>query len=154
MTKPAYEATNSDVEKPLSELTGTALDLAVAMATGWNVTRPQDAQIERDGMYMLCGEASKRHSRYVFSPSTDWHQCGELIDFYQIMLCPEAHLGHEGTEDSQRWYADVYYDGGEQFTTGMCDNPLIAACRAIVGMKFGDLKSIAIPSQLLEAGNG
>lgn len=143
MTNPAYEATNSDVS--LSELSGVALDWVVAQI----IKLPVEYEADNGCLWF------ERSSEWnIWTPSTDWSQCGSLITERQIMLCPESHMGHEGTEDSQRWYADVYYDGGEQFTTAMCDTPLIAACSAIVGMEFGDLKSIAIPSQLLEASNG
>ena len=43
-------------------LTGLHLDVAVAIAIGGEVTRPQDAQVYLNGMHQLCGEESKRHS--------------------------------------------------------------------------------------------
>lgn len=73
-----------------------------------------------------------------------------LITQYQIALIPESHDGWVGTELSERWYANIYFEGGNEFTTGMCETPLIAACRAIVGMKFGD--EIEIPKELLKQG--
>lgn len=73
-----------------------------------------------------------------YHPTTNWRHSGPLIAEHQIMICPESHDGAEGSELSDRWYANVYFDGGDEYTTNMCDSALIAACRAIVGMKFGD----------------
>ncbi|MEE3636836.1 phage protein NinX family protein [Pseudomonas sp. AL 58] len=123
-----------------ADLTGAALDWMVAQVeavpvaiaaphygTDWRVYKP-----DFGGKY---------------SPSTDWAVGGPLIAKLQVALIPEAHDGMEGTEMSERWYADVYYDGGEQYTTEHCDTALIAACRAIVATKFGD--SIQVPRELL-----
>lgn len=75
--------------------------------------------------------------------SSDWDFGGPLVQQFQVALVPEAHVGDEGTEHSDRWYADIYYDGGNQYTTGFKDHALIAACQAIVATKFGD--SVKVP---------
>ena len=128
------------VEVKTADLTGAALDwmaaqveaVSVAIAaprygTDWRVYKP-----DFGGKY---------------SPSTDWAVGGPLIAKFQVALIPEAHDGMEGTEMSERWYADVYYGGGEQYTTEHCDTVLIAACRAIVATKFGD--SVQVPKELM-----
>ena len=128
------------IEVKTADLTGAALDWVVAQVeavpvaiaaphygTDWRVYKP-----DFGGKY---------------SPSTDWAVGGPLIAKFQVALIPEAHDGMEGTEMSERWYADVYYDGGEQYTTEHCDTALIAACRAIVATKFGD--SVQVPKELL-----
>ena len=128
------------IEVKTADLTGAALDWVVAQVeavpvaiaaphygTDWRVYKP-----DFGGKY---------------SPSTDWAVGGPLIAKFQVALIPEAHGGMEGTEMSERWYADVYYDGGEQYTTEHCDTVLIAACRAIVATKFGD--SVQVPKELL-----
>lgn len=128
------------IEVNTADLTGAALDWVVAQVeavpvaiaaphygTDWRVYKP-----DFGGKY---------------SPSTDWAVGGPLIARFQVALIPEAHDGMKGTEMSERWYADVYYDGGEQYTTEHCDTVLIAACRAIVATKFGD--SVQVPKELL-----
>ncbi|WP_449106734.1 phage protein NinX family protein [Pseudomonas mohnii] len=128
------------IEVKTADLTGAALDWVVAQVeavpvaiaaphygTDWRVYKP-----DFGGKY---------------SPSTDWAIGGPLIAKFQVALIPEAHDGMEGTEMSERWYADVYYDGGEQYTTEHCDTVLIAACRAIVATKFGD--SVQVPKELM-----
>ena len=128
------------IEVKTADLTGAALDWVVAQVeavpvaiaaphygTDWRVYKP-----DFGGKY---------------SPSTDWAVGGPLIAKFQVALIPEAHDGMEGTEMSERWYADVYYGGGEQYTTEHCDTVLIAACRAIVATKFGD--SVQVPKELM-----
>lgn len=128
------------IEVKTADLTGAALDWVVAQVeavpvaiaaphygTDWRVYKP-----DFGGKY---------------SPSTDWAIGGPLIAKFQVALIPEAHGGMEGTEMSEHWYADVYYDGGEQYTTEHCDTVLIAACRAIVATKFGD--SVQVPKELM-----
>ena len=128
------------IEVNTADLTGAALDWVVAQVeavpvaiaaphygTDWRVYKP-----DFGGKY---------------SPSTDWAAGGPLIAKFQVALIPEAHDGMEGTEMSERWYADVYYGGGEQYTTEHCDTVLIAACRAIVATKFGD--SVQVPKELM-----
>lgn len=128
------------IEVNTADLAGAALDWAVAQAeavpvaiaaphygTDWRVYKP-----DFGGKY---------------SPSTDWAVGGPLIAKFQVALIPETHDGMEGTEMSERWYADAYYGGGEQYTTEHCDTALIAACRAIVATKFGD--SVQVPKELM-----
>lgn len=82
-----------------------------------------------------------------YRPCEDWALGGPLIARFQVALIPEAHDGQEGTERSERWYADVYYNGGEQYTTEHCDTALTAACRAIVATEFGD--TVHVPKELM-----
>lgn len=114
-----------------NDLVGAPLNYAV-----WKATR----------------EDISNHDLFLFSsfinPSVDWCDIGPIIKDYQIALIPESHDGMIGTENSELWYANIYAGGGEQYTTNMCNTPLIAACRAIVGSVFGD--SVQIPNELLE----
>ncbi|KQT57586.1 hypothetical protein ASG54_12905 [Aureimonas sp. Leaf460] len=88
-------------------------------------------------------------SCYDYCPDADWKEGGPLIAHYQVALIPEAHDGMEGTEMSERWYANVYYAGGEEYTTEHCETPLVAACQAIVATKFGD--TVLVPRELVGA---
>ena len=63
-----------------------------------------------------------------------------MITDLQIALIPEAHEGRLGTEDSEMWGANVYYSGGEEFTTRYVQRPelaaSIAALVALSGTEF------------------
>lgn len=123
----------------LEELDGPALDWAVAQAAGINVqiVSPQ---------YQNLARAYRATSRgfVPFRPSTDWTHAGPLLREYQVALTPESHYGDEGTETSERWTANIYYSGGDQYTTEPARNELIALCRAVVVTKFGDWVSVPI----------
>ena len=64
----------------------------------------------------------------IFCPSTNWSQGGPLIERYYIDI------------ESGPWSA---YYGGQ---TMHGDSPLIAACRAIVAAKLGDV--VEVPEEL------
>lgn len=121
-----------------SELSGVQLDVAVALALGGEITRPQDAQVYLNGMHQLCGEANKRHSRYVFSPSTDWSQCGPLRDEFNVGIEP-------GSASDGRRYA---YVPGRELDGSFGETALIAICRAVVSAKLG--YEVEIPDELME----
>lgn len=130
------------IEVKTAELIGPALDWAV----GYSV---------RDEEYISGHFAGSREAWAIdwirsssYSPSTEWAQGGPLINKYQVALVPEAHDGLEGTETSDRWYANVYYNAGEEYTTDHCDTALIAACRAVVATAFGD--TVSVPKELMQ----
>ncbi len=128
-------------------LTGAALNWVVAMAEGYTQdSEDQTCIISPKGEPTSCTARSAVQG-YGYRPSSDWAQGGPLIEKHQIALVAEAHDGMPGTERSLRWYADVYYDGGQQYTTEYCDTALIAACRAIVAIHFGD--TVQVPKWLL-----
>lgn len=145
----------SMIEVKTADLTGQALDWAVAIAVHGKVyvypegglCPPEDtiSLNEDDGTMRV--NSGGFHPKDSWSPSTDWSQGGPLIEKYQVSLNPESHNGAEGSEMSERWYANVYYDGGDEYSTDFCDTALIAACRAIVGTAFGD--SVKVPKELM-----
>lgn len=124
-------------------LTGLHLDVAVAIAIGGEVTRPQDAQVYLNGMHHLCGEKSKRHSRYVFSPSTDWSQCGELMESFSISCYQSA---DPVTGKVYHWVGVNELVAPGRRRGLIADNPRAAVCRAVVFAKFGD--EIELPDEL------
>lgn len=146
---------NDMIEVKTAELIGLALDYATGIADGRELELPGAFRgrtsvvwcdpfvIKRDG-----NPDFHDKTRRKWQPSTDGDQCMDLIAKYQVALIPEAHDGLEGTEASERWYADVYYGGGEQYTTEHCDTALIAACRAIVATVFGD--TVQVPKELVQ----
>ncbi|MEK2607835.1 phage protein NinX family protein [Pseudomonas shirazensis] len=130
------------IEVKTASLVGSALDWAVAVATDAG-----DVDITENGVSCIYQLPEGGCWTNLYQPSVDWSQAGPLITEYQVALIPEAHDGKEGTERSGRWGADVYYKGGEQYTTEHCDTALIAACQAIVATEFGD--TVQVPKELL-----
>jgi hypothetical protein len=102
-----------------SELTGTALDWAVAKCEGletWN----DCCQI------LLVGDDEPFH------PSTDWSQGGPLLDQYITKL-----------ED----YGDQWGAEGPNLPERFGPTPLIAAMRCLVASRLGD--EVEVPTELL-----
>ena len=151
----------SMIEVKTAELIGPALDWAVAetegiqrfsMGNDWpgNSVVADAAYRDRVLICNLLGRLVVERGGWSneWSPSTDWAQGGPLIEKYQVATIPEAHDGQAGTECSEKWYAVIYYDGGEQYTAERCDSPLIAACRAIVAANLGDV--VSVPEELVQ----
>jgi hypothetical protein len=92
-----------------SELTGQALDWAVAKCVG-------------DGV------AEFTAAGWRFNPSTNWAQGGPIIEREGIPLCP--FIDHKGRIES--WQAGAFEDA--VFGT----TPLIAAMRWYVASELGD----------------
>jgi hypothetical protein len=101
-----------------TELTGIALDWAVAMADRVKII-VLDKQIVWPEDY---------------APSTDWAQGGPIIERERINVDPSP--------DSPEWYG--YYDNHGKWHGG--PTPLIAAMRCYVAAKLGD--DIEIPEEL------
>ena len=125
------------------ELSGLHLDVAVAISIGGKITRPQDAQVYLNGMHQLCGEDNKRYSRYVFSPSSSWGDCGELMESLSISCYQSS---DPATGKVYHWVG-VNESGHPTKRRGMtAENPRVAICRAIVYSKFGS--EIELPDEL------
>lgn len=102
-----------------SELEGTALDYAVAVAQGWALDphRPVD-----DGQMVIDGKISLlQWLRF----STDWHHGGPLLDRYRITI---------DTDDYSIYWAQL--PESKQWSGG--PTHLVATCRAIVAANLGD----------------
>ena len=114
-----------------SELEGAALDWAVAVATGY------EDHVYTDGG----GELRHGVLAYRWAPSSEWSQGGPLIEQNIIMLqhTQGAIIGDAIGE----WMATATYDDG----LCLADTPLIAACRAIVAAKLGDV--VDVPEDLV-----
>ena len=120
------------------DLEGAALDWAVAKAIGHTV----HATVHYLGVNEYGHVASSRAIDLSnFSPSTDWSQGGPLIADSVCMLCRDNPLSPipVGTEG---WAA--YHEGLPLLIDG--PTPLIAACRAIVAAKLGDV--VDVPDEL------
>lgn len=126
------------------DLIGIELDVAVAVALGGEITRPQDAQVYLNGMHQLCGEENKRYSRYVFSPSSTWSDCGELMEAMSIS-CYESRDPASG--ESIHWVGVSELVAPEKRRGFTASNPRIAICRAIVFAKLGS--EVELPDELM-----
>lgn len=125
---------NEFVEVKTAELAGAALDWAVAIAESLTafVAPPQYGN-----PHLVCVMPGHVHRGYYrYSPSTDWSQCGPLIESRKVMIIyPEG--------EQLDWEASATND---------CDlhlgpTPLIAACRAIVASVLGE--TVSVPKELL-----
>ena len=141
-----------------SDLVGKSLDWAVAQldpsceGLTWEYSDTEQAwfgigSLDNESKPSICAVLSSGHSfpdkmrfRRLYSAepyhvSTNWQQCGLLIDRHEIEI-------HVCTDRICRYWARAY--GKDSGAFG--DTPRIAACRAIVVARFG--KMINIPAQL------
>lgn len=116
-----------------SELTGIALDWAVAKAIGLDVSLKDYSH--SSGQYLRSfGSSSDSESEGIeYSPSTDWEQCGSLIEKYQIDLTCEV------MAEGPVWSAGYWHDG---------KTPQIAVCRNVVDTQLGNV--VDIPDELVQ----
>ena len=108
-----------------SELTGAALDWAVAKCVGGNIRT-------ENGVFLNQGDGYE-----YFTPSTNWSQAGPIIEREKmaIMLC----------ESDGDWLADL--SGTDKVFTASGPTPLIAAMRCYVVSKLGD--EVEVPKELI-----
>jgi hypothetical protein len=122
-----------------SELTGAALDWAVAKADE-----------ERDVLFCqrqygrlivrIAGDHETRDIEWPYTPSTDWSQCGPIIE--------REGIGLDQYADYPRWQAFTpapEQQSGQAVCTG--PTPLIAAMRCYVVSKLGD--TVDVPPELV-----
>lgn len=120
------------IEVKTIDLTGAALDWAVAKADG-------ERLVEFEGKHsVITGyRLNPIHAPGGYTPSTDWSQGGPLIFEYRVNLnevsedCWEAWIS--GVEDQR-------YKGG--------DSPLVAICRAVIASQVG--ATVMIPAELFK----
>lgn len=115
-----------------SDLTGVALDWAVAKCDGLEVDYIDDS-ISRCLLMKPSGSG-------IFAPSTNWAQGGLIIEREKIDLNWDVTVSHpiEGI-----WFASV--GCGDDMTAL---TPLIAAMRCYVASKLGD--EINVPEEVLK----
>jgi len=117
--------------KKTAELTGIALDWAVAKCMGHRVA-------ENYGSYIRIYLPDPKQSGYTlaFCPSTNWAEGGPLIEREEIDL---------GVYRNDCWRASKYV--GDSITAnGYGPTPLIAAMRCYVVLKLG--VAVDIPDEL------
>lgn len=111
-----------------SELTGAALDWAVAKCEGHNVF------IKRAPVQVMYTPKGKR-SWYIYTPSTNWAQGGPIIEREKI--------GLTYSDSIPCWYATSQQ--GKRFLR-LGETPLIAAMRCHVASNMGN--EVNIPEEL------
>jgi hypothetical protein len=115
-----------------SELTGAALDWAVAKAAAMTIEIRPAGTCGRP-LYVLAAEEGR--TPWTWEPSTSWHQGGPIIEREKIGV------GYT-TDGGATWLAaradDPFYISGP--------TPLIAAMRCYVASKLGD--TVDIPEEL------
>ena len=114
------------MELKTNELTGTALDWAVAKCEGIDSA--------------VCGGVVWKGTKYSFNPSTNWAQGGPIIEREAIHLCG----GAAQTYDSSKLPEDPW---SEYFYVARGVTILEAAMRCYVASKLGD--EIDIPEELI-----
>lgn len=127
------------VDVATKDLTGSALDWAVAKALGF-VDYPEDS-VEQGGWWYtdpIKAPFCERLPKCNWKPSTDWRQGGPLIDKHQINL-------HRPQHSMDCWAAWVTI-GEKDFIQGGTQ-PLLAVCRVVVASVLGDI--VKVPAYLV-----
>ena len=122
-----------------SELTGAALDWAVAKCEGFT-----DYDHATETM-LAPRKAYGRVNLDEYSYSTDWGQGGPIIERERIFLKPSKLS--PTTSKRTSWGAHGFYKYTEQKVHRHGDTPLIAAMRCYVASKLGD--EVEIPEELV-----
>lgn len=116
------------IEVKTSELTGHALDWAVAQA----VSHPADWEKSSGCLWF----ESSDHEWIAWSPSTDWAQGGPLLDSMVIGVIHNSRIRPHPFDKGYQAMASHFIGPSEGHTI------LIAACRAIVAAKMGDVVQV------------
>ena len=125
-----------------SELTGDALDLAVAKCKG--LATHKDAVLNGTTMHGwwisgLFSDPNTWTPLAMFNPSTDWSQGGSIIEREKISL----ECKHDGW-----WVASYQYNYvDDKEYLQLSETPLISAMRCYVASKLGD--EVEVPDELI-----
>ncbi len=123
----------------VSELSGVALDWAVAKCEGFAVVYEKD----RNDFWVTRTNHAQQflppfgYLSEVFHPSDNWSQGGEIIEREKITVCWQG-----ATWDGSKFNIRVT-DEYEFHQTG--PTPLIAAMRCYVASKLGDKITVPLP---------
>ncbi len=103
-----------------SELTGIQLDYWTAKAQGWKPvwSAPEDIERGQFAFFFWAHDGQNIHTREGYSPTTNWAQCGLLIEEFSNVLSFIQLLASIGGHNS----SDLR----------------VAICRAIVASVFGE----------------
>jgi hypothetical protein len=129
---------NAKTEVRVADLTGKALDWAVAIATG-----AEEVKTTEHGVSCIYQLPEGGCWTNFYQPSTDWSQGGLLIDVYRISFVTSG----TGPQDEQGNEPIVALTSALHYKVCAGSTHLIAACRAIVATKLGEL--IRVPAELI-----
>lgn len=128
-----------------SELTGAALDWAVALAEGYT----SDIRLNKYKQWEDLGRTQLYDDDYTYwSPSTDWAQGGPIIERENITV-RKTWVGGEPRIGQDAWKADIAFHNGVLVAGAWFDygpTALVAAMRCYVASKLGG--EIGIPEEL------
>lgn len=124
------------------DLTGAALDWAVAVALGYQPLVMPIGRAKYAVGVTVAGDDGKV-TGFACRYSTDWAQGGPLIERFNIWLDgPICGVSI--------WSASVMDTQLNEFSASHdCETPLIAICRAVVACKLGD--EVEVPDELAGA---
>ena len=119
-----------------NELTGAALDWAVAKCEGWEAVTVTD----NDGAHLWMQKGDEYRDPKKYRPSTNWMQGGPIIEREGITtIC--------WNKNPDQWHARRWLElDGPASTVFKASTPLIAAMRCYVASKLGD--DVEIPEEL------
>lgn len=124
-----------------SELTGAALDWAVAKCEGVTVLPKM-----RGGCYVTLD----RGKTVLLCYSTDWAQGGPIIEREKLGVWWAHHVvDAEGNEYGNHWYSETGLTDENADERHVCmegETPLVAAMRCYVASKLGD--EVELPKEL------
>lgn len=141
------------VKVKVSELTGTALDWAVAKCRGFE-SLDEDLWLVQEGITDMPLSA--------YNPSTDWSQGGSIIEREGIttVLCsgdlgePRSYWTATNEVQCWQWGYGPYHEQDDEKSLQVYHNgvhtgptPLIAAMRCFVASKLGD--EVDVPEELV-----
>ena len=116
------------VEVKTSELTGAALD--------WAVAKAEAVELTLVGAHPHAVVGGRLVGNY--RPSSNWSQGGPLIEKYKLDIDASMENQNGPWNAATEWAHPLGYKG---------ETPLIAACRAIVASVLGE--TVSVPKELL-----
>jgi len=122
-----------------NELTGVALDWAVAKSEGMDI---EGGTVITNLIYI---DRDLIERPVEWNPSEDWAQGGPIIEREHIELRPGSFIGSKDYPRLWAAWAENRYGNRQQGKTG--PTPLIAAMRCFVASKLGD--EVEIPDEVL-----
>ena len=119
------------IEVKTAELIGPALDWAVAQAIGADQV---EFCVVGSAAFIACIHRGTWERNW--RPSTDWSQCGPLIEKYDIHIAAPARI-----LTYFKWHAQTKNVHCEDLSL------LVAVCRAVVSDRLGAV--VSVPSRLV-----
>ena len=120
-----------------SELTGAALNWAVAMCEGWQWT----TAIDNTGQHPWLVKEGRDMNPKDYHPSTNWGSGGRIIEREGISVVRVS---------DSLWGASMHYQNDDDERTQTAEEhgttPLIAAMRCYVASKMGD--EVDVPEEV------